>query len=111
MCFVSEMKYSGMILSGDGNISFSQMNVKIHNPSYAIKKLNGTPGNHIPKEFYGSPDGSISILTGSRKDKEFFNRLAEKKNFDRHTHLERFKEWRMPEQFGGYIKAKRHGLL
>ena len=87
------------------------MNVKIHSPSYAIKKLNGTPGNHIPKEFYGSPNGSISVLTGNQKEKEFYKRLAETKNFDRHKHFERFKGWRMPEQSGGYIKAKRHGLL
>ena len=27
------------------------------------------------------------------------------------THSGRFKEWRMPEQSEGYIKAKKHGLL
>jgi hypothetical protein len=82
-------------------------------PSSLVKRLNGSVNNYI---IPGYPEGDhevISLILKEPAEWEMYNGVFEKRFLGipkQHCH-EEFKEWCMPEQSVGYIKASRHGLL
>ena len=77
----------------------------MHFPSSRIKKLNAVP--KYARELNKIEEDLNSVLS---RDADLHN--EEKRLPDRDKKLPgRFKEWQMPEQLQGYIKAKRNGLL
>ena len=74
----------------------------LHILSSGPNKLNDWADRH-PK-----PEHTLIAVL---KDEKEANAKVQKKKRQVQIHVEKFREWRMPEQSAGYIKAKKHGML
>jgi hypothetical protein len=84
-----------------------------HIPSSFTKELNRCRVNPIVPVQREIDYAQVSLLLKEPADQETDDRVAEKKLpcFQKHSQREQFKEWRMPDQSTGYIRASKHGLL
>ena len=82
------------------------MTAVLHTLFSGGKKPNDWKGGHLKPEHY-----RIEAL---KDNKEALGKVQKNKRpgaQQGQIQLEKFKEWRMPEQSGGYIKAKKNGML
>ena len=84
-----------------------------HKPFSLVKRLNDSADDHIMSGYQGPDDDAMFLILKEPADPETYNGILEKRLSDSQTQYghEQFKEWCMPEQLAGYIKASRHGLL
>jgi hypothetical protein len=76
------------------------------------QELNDLVRDHITKEYYKRDADHFSFVAKANEEKDPHEQAPPKKRIDRYKkHLERFKEWIMPDQPEAYIKAKKNGLL
>jgi len=80
---------------------------------FSLKKFNGPSADYVTPGNLETEYDTISLILKGPADEDAYNGGTEKKLSDiqGQFHCEQFKEWCMPEQAAGYIKAKRHGLL
>jgi len=84
-----------------------------HIPFPFTKELNRCRVNPIVPVHREIDYAQVSLLLKEPADQESCDRVPEKKlpGIQKHDQREQFKEWRMPDQSTGYIRASEHGLL
>ena len=80
---------------------------------FSVKKFKGPRANDIMPADLETEDDTISLILKEPSSEDTYNMRREKRlsEIQGQFHRDRFKEWRMPEQSAGYLKAKDHGLL
>ena len=83
-----------------------------HIPSSFNKRINGSLADYIVTAYPEKEIGPVSLVRKESADLKISNQVFEKKlPAVQKNDQEQFKEWCMPDQSSGYIKASKHGLL